>query len=70
MKQYSSPDNFMDIVVTQHEDDFTKWRVVGVTVDWDAVRQLDIETDFPNKVLAEAFVRGYTDKYVRRNFFD
>jgi hypothetical protein len=70
LKQYPSPDNFMDIVVTQHEEDFTKWRVVGVTVDWDAVKQLDIETDFANKALAEAFVRGYTDKYVRRNYFD
>lgn len=70
MKQYPSPDNYLDIVITQHEDDFTKWRVVGVTVDWDAVKQQDIETDFPNKPLAEAFLRWYTDKYIRRNFAD
>jgi hypothetical protein len=63
MSNYPDPDSFTDIVAVQHEDDFTLWRVVGVTVDWDAVKQLNIETGIPNKQLAEAFVRWYTDKY-------
>lgn len=69
MKQYPSPDNFMDIVITQHDDDFTKWRVVGVTIASDAITQMDIESDFPSKALAESFVRLYTDRYTARQFF-
>jgi hypothetical protein len=69
VREYPSPDNFMDIVVTQHEDDFTIWRVVGVSVDFDAIKQLDIETGFQNKALAESFVRVYTDRYTNNQFF-
>ena len=70
MKGYPEPDNFIDIVVTQHEDDFTKWRIVGVKVDWDAVKHLDIETGFENKQLAESFLRMYTDSYIQDSFFN
>ncbi|QNN99227.1 hypothetical protein SEA_FAUST_145 [Streptomyces phage Faust] len=69
MKNYPSPDSFIDIVVTQHEDDFTTWRVVGVSVDWDAVKQRDIETGFANRALAEAFFARYTSEYIEENFF-
>lgn len=69
MRDYPSPDNFTDIVVTQHEDDFTKWRVVGVSVEWDAVKQLDIESSFPNRALADAFYARYTSEYIEETYF-
>jgi hypothetical protein len=56
-------DYFDSIEVMPHEEDFTLWKVVGIRNETNAVKSTVLQDTIPNKALAEAFVRWYTDKY-------
>lgn len=56
-------DIFDNIEVVHHEEDFTMWKVVGIRIDVDVIKTTPLKEHIPNKALAEAFLRWYTDKY-------
>lgn len=65
---YPEPDNFDDIYIECNSD--LIWNVVGHSKDYsDGDKYIVIAWNLMNKQIAEAFLRVYTDNYIRGQFF-
>lgn len=69
MNDFPAADYFDDLIVCPHEDDFTQWKVIGVRTEFNSLKMLDLVSNLANKHLAEAFVRVYTEDYIKEMFF-